>query len=201
MIKFDSKFSMVAEAAIERYQQGGLVNGDYVTFVKGYDKSDYFKGLPEMTQLKIKDMMETDLHLRISAIKSSAYAQAPVDGGMAAAGDFFADVVTEYAPGLYKDPITVPVNIIEIIDTADALGRMTSPDSQNYDNKEMRDPVKVKSSDPDRTLPTEDTKLPNANKWDDKAPGGGNYKKVNESTTQSAKSLGSLYEQVLNSKL
>ena len=174
--KFKSKFSALTEAAIERFQQGGVVNGDYVRFVKGYKNTDFYKKLPSQTQDKIDQFVDMDLHLRVSAVKSPSYAPASVEGGLNAAGEFYVDVVQEYAPGLYRHPMTVPVNLVELIDTADALGRMKSPDSLNYDNKEQQKPLEVKTNDADRALPTTNTTLKHSNSWNDKAPGGGNYK-------------------------
>lgn len=170
MIKFQSKFTLLAEQAVERYQQGGLLNGDYVTIVKNIKSSDFYKNSNQTMRDKIDEFVESDQHLRVSAIKSAVYAQMPVDGGMNAANDFYADVIQEYAPGLYKDPITMPINLVELVDTADALGRVQAPESKVYDNK-------INSgTDGENLLPQQDTKLANTNSWNDKAPGGGNTK-------------------------
>ena len=96
----------------------------------------------------------------------------PVDGGMNAASDFYADVIEEYAPGLYRDPITVPVNVIELVEYADGLGRVEAPESQVYDNK-----INM-GNDGENLLPQSDTTLANVNRWNDKEPGGGNTKQL-----------------------
>ena len=119
---------------------------------------------------------------------------------MNAASDFYADVVQEYAPGLYKDPMTVPINILLMVNSAtDGFGT-PSPDSQNYDNKEIQKPKNVNTSDKDRTLPTDNTTLANVNKWDDSKPGGGNtsgLKKLDEKSKTLEECYAKVNEQYL----
>ncbi len=170
--KFKNKFNLMVEQAVERFQQGGYINGDYVKFVSNIKSSEFFKKQSEQIQNKIIEMMDSDLHIRVSAIKSTRFPQNRVDGGLNAASDFYIDVVTEYAPGLYKDPVTVPAELIELVDTPDAMGRMTPPDSTVY-KANIHGAEELKSDDENRSNPKKDTKIAGGSKWVDKPGGGG----------------------------
>lgn len=169
--KFKNKFNLMVEQAVERFQQGGYINGDYVKFVSNIKSSEFFKTQSKEIQEKIQSMIDGDLHIRVSAIKSGRFPQNRVDGGLNAATDFFVDVVVEYAPGLYKDPVTVPVELIELVDTPDAMGRMPPPDSTVY-KANIHGAEELTSDDENRSNPKKDTKIAGGNKWVD-APGGG----------------------------
>lgn len=155
------------EQSIERFQQGGFINGDYVTLKKGIKNSPYFKELPSQSQEYIQNCLDTDLRLRISSIKSIRPATQPVDGGMNAGGGFVADVVIEYAPGLYKNPLSIPVEYIELVASgSDGFGTLATPDSLVYKTN-VHGPEEVS----DHKLPKTNTKIPYSNKHPD-APGG-----------------------------
>jgi len=171
-IKFESTFSRLAEQATERFQQGGYINGDYVRLSKSIKTSQHYKGLPKQTQEKIDGILASDLHLRVSAIKSIRPAGYSNDGSPNAAADYFVDVVQEYAPGLYKDPLTLPICCIELVDTADAMGRMPPPDSQVY-KANIHGAEEVTTKDDDRSLPKKNTKIAGGNKWVNAPIGGG----------------------------
>jgi len=168
--QFKSKFSQLTEQAVGRFQQGGYVNGDYVKFIKNYKNSDHYKEASEHVKTKIDDFAGSDLNLRVSAVKSIRPALAPVDGGMNAANGFHLDITQELAPGLYPCHITVPAEIIELVDTPDAMGRVTPPDSQVY-KANIHGAEEVETKDKDRSNPKKDTKIKGGNRWVDK-PGG-----------------------------
>lgn len=162
----------MVEQAVERFQQGGYINGDYVKFVPNIKSTEFFKTQSKQIQDKIQEMIDGDLYLRVCAIKSARYPQNRVDGGLNAATDFYIDVVVEYAPGLYKDPVTVPSALIELVDTPDAMGRMPPPESTVY-KANIHGAEELTSDDVNRSNPKKDTKISGGNKWVDKPGGGG----------------------------
>ena len=174
--KFKSKFEALSEQAIERYQQGGYINGDYIKFSSKYKSSDFYKKAGEHVQAMIDEFAESDLNIRVSAVKAIRPAIAPVDGGMNAADGFYLDVSQELAPGLYPRHITVPSEIVQMVDTPDAMGRVSAPDSQVY-KANIHGAEEVETSDADRSNPKKNTKLAKSNKWQD-SPGGGNAPKT-----------------------
>ena len=48
------------EQALERFQQGGFINGDYVKISKKITNSPYFKNAPAQTQEYIQNCIDTD---------------------------------------------------------------------------------------------------------------------------------------------
>jgi hypothetical protein len=168
-----SKFEQLFEAEMERFQQGGFLVGDRIRFKKEALKHEYVSKRAESFQNIIKSCMEPsfDLNLRIGAIKSvyPTTTQNYGNGTQSPDGIFF-DVYIEYAPGLYRNPITVPLEIVELID--DGNNRGPVPDSVRRPNN-IHGPEELKSN---TNLSTNNVSLPGANKWDDTQPGGGNYK-------------------------
>lgn len=167
MTKFKTTTLTLIETAIERFQQGGYVNGDYIRIGKSITSSPFFKKLPVQSQEHIQKCIDTDLKLRVSSVKSIRPAIQQVDGGMNAAGDFVVDVVIEYAPGLYKNPISLPVEFVELQATgSEGFGTLAPPESVVYKNK-VHGPENIKS----QSLPDKNIQIPHGNPYID-SPGG-----------------------------
>jgi len=117
MKNFTGKFEAIHEETLYRYQQQGFLCGDYVTISKDALKDEHVKKLSKQMQTMIESVMKSKTPLRISYIKSS-HAEAPSGpiGAPNIPGCIWADVVIEYAPGMWKDPMTLPLNILEKVD-------------------------------------------------------------------------------------
>lgn len=175
-----SNFDLLYEAEVERFQSGGFLVGDRVCFKKDALKHDYIAKRAKSFQDIIKACMDPsfDLNLRIGALKS-VYPTSSTNfqAGHTAPDGVFVDIYIEYAPGLYRNPMTVPIEVIDCID--DGNNRGPVPDSIRRKNdihgpKEQKaNPDDVKA---DINLTTQNVNLPGANKWDDTKPGGGNFK-------------------------
>ena len=178
MKNFDTLF----EKELERFQLGGIIVGDRIRFKKDCLKLDYIKNRASSYQDIIRACSEPtfDLNLRVGAVKSIYPTTSHnYTGGVTDAPDgIFLDIYIEYAPGLYRNPMTVPIDAVEVID--DGNNRGPVPDSLVRKNKvHGPEEIKTKQSDFDNiNLPIKNTTLPNANKWDDGKPGGGNFLKV-----------------------
>ena len=170
-----SKFEKLFEAEMESFQTGGFRVGDRIRFRKDALKHEYVAKRASSFQEIIKACMDPsfDLNLRIGAIKSiyPTTTQNYGNGTQAPDGIFF-DIYIEYAPGLYRNPMTVPLDIVDVID--DGINRGPVPDSFRRKNK-IHGPEEVKAED-NVNLTMKNNTLPGANKWDDTQPGGGNYK-------------------------
>lgn len=174
-----SNFEQIFEAEMERFQQGGFLVGDRIRFKKDALKHDYVAKRAQSFQDIVRSCLDPsfDLNLRIGAIKSiyPTTTQNYGNGTQSPDGIFF-DIYIEYAPGLYRNPITVPIDLIELMD--DGINRGPVADSSRRKNK-IHGPEEVKADSDikaDINLKNQNVKLPNANKWDDTQPGGGNYK-------------------------
>jgi hypothetical protein len=175
-----NKFDVLFEQELERFQQGGVIIGDRVRFKKNCLKLDYIKNRAQSFHDIIRSCMDPkfDLNLRVGAVKSIYPTSATnFQAGQNAPDGVFLDIYIEYAPGLYRNPMTVPIEAIEVI--SDGVNRGPVPKSLRRPNKiHNPEPIKPVQQDIDSNLnlTAVDTTLPGANKWDDTKPGGGNFK-------------------------
>lgn len=175
-----SSFEQLFESAMERFQQGGFRIGDRVSFKKDALKNKYISSRAQSYVDIIKACMEPsfDLNLRIGAIKSvfPSTTQNYGGGGTTPPDMVFFDVYIEYAPGLFRNPMTVPAEAIQTFD--DGINRGPIPNSLRRKNK-IHGPEEIEAeadSKSDVNLKNKNVTLPGANKWDDTEPGGGNFK-------------------------
>ncbi len=105
----DSQFKQLAEALSLRYEQGGFIEQDYVTFKKDIMKHPDIASRPSGYREAIMEMLNSKLNIKIAAIKPVRYASGP-----SATMNYLADVVLESAPGLAKYVITVPMEVLEM---------------------------------------------------------------------------------------
>ncbi len=176
-----SQFDVLLEKELERFQTGGFCVGDRVHFVKDALKHEYVTSRAQSYQDIIAACMEPsfDLNLRIGAIKSiyPTTTQNYGNGTEAPDGTYF-DVYIEYAPGLYRNPITVPCELIQPID--DGNNRGPVPDSLVRKNKihgpkEQEAEQNNNAEGFDVNLKNKNVVIPGGNNWDDSKPGGGNF--------------------------
>ena len=174
----ETKFDVLFENMLERFQQGGFLIGDRVRFKKDALKMDFFKNKGTNFLDIVKACMDPnfDLNLRVSAVKS-VYPTTTQNyrGGTESPDKIFVDVIIEYAPGLYRNPMTVPIETLELQD--DGINRGPIPDSIKRKSKINIKPEKTEaeqSADFDINLQNKNVKLPGGTKWDDSKPGAGN---------------------------
>lgn len=177
----ETKFNVLFENLLERYQQGGFLIGDRVRFKKDCLNLDFFKEKASGFVDLVKTCLDPkfDLNLRISAIKS-IYPTTTQNyrGGTESPDKIYADVIIEYAPGLYRNPMTVTIEAIELQD--DGINRGPIPDSIKRKSKIEIKPKKVEaafSADFKINLDNKNVPIPGGKKWDDRKPGAGNSPK------------------------
>lgn len=138
-----SKFAELYESAIQRFTRGGLLVGDLVKLREGFANDEFFKKQSANYVEKIKEFIKSGLNIRVSSIKTVRPSYQP--GNVYNEGsEFLADIVLEKAPGLYYDFITVPLSVLEHIDTGINLAPI--PDGLRYDDKSSTDVEEVGSS-------------------------------------------------------
>lgn len=168
----ESKFNVLLEYSLNRYQLGGFLIGDAVTIkpaaLKHRDIVDRGQTFKDLLEAKIKNK---DL-LRVAAVKSIRpdIAGRPNNSGVA---DFYVDVFEEYAPGLFHNVMTLPAEVLEVhdfgINLPPAAGLRRK--SKVHKSKEADTSNKLGMQSKDSTTPKVNTTLPNANKWPNE-PGG-----------------------------
>lgn len=175
----ESKFNVLLEHSLNRYQLGDFLTGMTVTIKPKYgkpltatldhpelvDRGQTFKDL-------IASCIENKTVLRVADIKSIRpdITGRPHNSG---AADHYIDVMQEYAPGLYHNVMTLPGEILEIqehgINLPPAAGmrrdsKLSKGEQHSHENKLGTYPK-------DSSNPSVNAKLPNSNKWPNE-PGG-----------------------------
>lgn len=155
-MNFKGKFENIAESTLTRYQQGGLMIGDVVKIKPNALKHPKIKDMGENVKGNIKMLMDTDLHLRVKAIKSEhTDNNFGVSDGMGlgygatfSPNGFWIDVAVEHAPGLTTNPITLPIEVLERMDFGANLPPI--PDSLKRKGNVNIKPIEVKEYDNNR---------------------------------------------------
>jgi hypothetical protein len=162
----ETKFDVLFENMLERYQQGGFLIGDRVRFKKNILAMEFFKSKGQNFIDIVKSCMDPgfDLNLRISAVKS-IYPTTTQNyrGGTESPDKIYADVIIEYAPGLYRTPMTVPIESLELQD--DGINTGPVPDSLKRKSNITIKPETIKAASTanfDVNLTTTNVKLPGA---------------------------------------
>jgi hypothetical protein len=134
------KFINLYESAIQRFTRGGLLVGDLVKFKSGIFGDDFFKDQSPNYTEKIKSFIDSGLNIRVSSIKPVRPSYQP--GNIYnESSEFLVDIVLEKAPGLYYDFITVPMRVLEHVDTGVNLAPI--PDALRYNDKSSTDVSEV----------------------------------------------------------
>ena len=142
-MKFKSKLLALVENDYNnmRYEQGGFLIGDLVHFKEDALSIPYFKNNPpgDNTKAIIRSGMKGGKVFKISYVFSD-----PNDSTT-----WMADIYHEYSPGLWADPIRVPLSALERV-------KDTFPEDPNLDpvNPDFREPDKqiIKPVDADDVI-------------------------------------------------
>jgi len=169
MNNFRGKYEQIHEDTLYRFQQGGFLAGDYVAIKKDALQSEMVDKLTNTTKEMLKALIKQQIPLRISYIKSatSEAMSGPV-GAANVPGCLWADVVIEYAPGMWKNPMTLPLAVLEKLTPENEaegyrpyskeLKRKNRNDSSEASPDKFRD-EQTKGKDKERQLTTKNTKL------------------------------------------
>jgi hypothetical protein len=109
-------FDLLYENFNNRFGQAGLLPGDFVLIKKNaLQHEEVEKSNPAYKQALEAFIKNPEINLKISAIKPvrAQYATSVGFHGDVASA-FIVDLVEEYAPGGYRGPITVPIDILEL---------------------------------------------------------------------------------------
>lgn len=166
---------------------GGFLKGDVVRLKKTVTDSDWFKHQADNVKEKLKEMIgDSNRVYRVSVLRSEkprAAGSFGIDEPVAEV----ADIVREVNPSFWVDPITVPLQYLEQIDTGvnmpgydkDLIRKDTShikpSDKIKNDDKTSAEQTNVDGKN--HKLADSNKSIEHGNKWDDKKTGGGNIPK------------------------
>lgn len=184
----NSRFETMVTEMFDRYAQGaGFLKGDVVKLKSGVTSSEWYKTQADSVKERLKGMLEKSNRIyRISALKSEKPRSAGAFG-IDSPVSSCADVVREVNPSFWMDPVTVPLEYLEVVDTGinmpgydkDLVRKDTTQaepkEKEKNSDKTAADQTLV--DDTERKLTDKNTKLENGEKWDDSKPGAGNTPK------------------------
>ena len=159
------KFDAVLEQLTRVYQMGGLLIGKYVKIKKDALNHPMIKDKPESFKKQIELMMKDSLPIKASYVNTQRPVSSGIGGVETSGGDIImVDVVTEYAPGLWTNPVTLPLDVIEPLD--DVYGDSETwhrkdnttlkPEKAEIKDKKELHIKQTGVADGDKSLPTKD---------------------------------------------
>jgi hypothetical protein len=176
---FDTLFeTLLSEHVLERDQQGGFQLGDRVKFKKDWAKNSYFDGKGESFLETIRSCSNPafDLPLRVSSFNSLKPTTLQDIGAGKSPTNWLVDIVIEYAPGLFRNPMTVPLEVLVRQDD----GINTGPRVASWTRKSrVHKPEEIETKgakDFDVNLINKNTVLPTASKTQDDSKPSKNWK-------------------------
>ena len=142
-----SKFDTIFEAQIGRFVKSGPIAGDYVKFASNLKSSNWYTSLDEARKTYVDEIVtvvEQGKPLMLSTLKKGVYETETTDSN-----EQLADIAVEYAPGLYQNNLTIPLELLEFaISSADARGTQKDPTNDQENNTTLK-PEEVNESEPD----------------------------------------------------
>lgn len=109
-------FDVLYENFVNRFGSAGFLPGDFVAIKKNALQHEEVKKSNSAYKQALESFIkDPSINLKISAIKPlrAQYASPQGFAGDTASG-FVVDIVEEYAPGGYRGPMTVPIDILEL---------------------------------------------------------------------------------------
>ena len=185
----NSKFNPLFESIYSRFREGsGFLAGDVVKLKSNYESMDCFKSLAENVKQRVQDMVKSGNNIRIGRLHNKHSGYGGLGGPIHPA--CHADLYEEVAPSFWRNLVTVPVDVIEEVDTGvnlppvpdnqkDTRDRVTEPKEaskdKKYKSKETDDQTKLAEKQThvkkgDYELATKNTTLPHSNKYNDSKP-------------------------------
>lgn len=216
----NSKFVPLYETIYNRYKQGsGFLEGDVVKLKSNYKSSEGYKQLPDTIKQRLEDIAGSGLNMRLGRLHtpdsqygSYGYLNLPAT---------HADLYQEVAPGNFGNLVTIPLDLVETIDTGVNLPPVSAAvkgDSKNttYQKPTKKTSKKNPATDEQTELGEEQThakkgnyelpekninKLPGANSYGD---GPSKFKALPKNQVkpktlkENVETLEGLYSQILN---
>ena len=162
---FKSKFVLLAEEETSRYRQGGYLMGDFAIINKKALNHPEIKNKPSNFIDVVKELINSDLPLKISAVKSERpESQHDLYGAGSLMTKIYIDLYQEYAPGLFKNAITLPAEVVDVVKPEGNNWSPAHPETWKYDNKEEINGKPVKDAEGDLEHQTQGSKRKTATK-------------------------------------
>lgn len=127
------KFVKLYENLISRFTNGGFLVGDYVKFVKNYDKNDDFEKLGNNVKDFISEIIQSGQHIRVVGIKDVMPLSRPGNPETRNGNNVTIDIALDNGGGRYSHYCTVPKCCLEVLET-DGINYPKIPEKFNFRN-------------------------------------------------------------------
>ena len=107
------KFTPLLETYLQKFTRGGFLTGDIVKVKPSISSSDFLKKQTQGFKDKLKSWTDSDLLLRVSAIKPIRPTTQGSGNAEITGSEFDVDITQEIAPGRYVDFMTLPAEFLE----------------------------------------------------------------------------------------
>jgi hypothetical protein len=167
----NSKFETLLEYSLGRYQLGGYLLGDIVRIKSTALSHPYLASRGQTFKDMVKSLIDNNKDLRVSSIKSIRPDVSGIPHRSAPDG-YYIDVFEEHAPGLAYNIMTLPSEVLELVDYGINLPPTGGIKKSNRVEKlHAEKPADLGTYPSDSSLPSNNTKLPSSNSWPNQ-PGG-----------------------------
>jgi len=139
------KFNGLLESYLQQFTRGGFLYGYMVHIKPEVFKSDFFKDQTEAYQNKLKSWAESDLLLRVGAVKPIRPTTQGGGNAEITGSEFDVDITQEIAPGRYVEYLTVPGKFLQPYNNGTDLPPI--PDSLKRKDKTQIKPEQEKPED------------------------------------------------------
>ena len=176
-----NKFVTLHESYMKQYQRGGFLVGQVFEFNDDFKSEEGYKKLGQSTKDLIDQMIDSDLHIRITDIKDTSPARYPANTQTSSL-DVVLDLALDQMGGRYTHNVSVPGSLGQAVEYApnllpipDGVRRKdkvnikpeeAEEDPNNIQNRTARgttgtaDHVGTPLSPTERSLPKQNTEIP-----------------------------------------
>ena len=149
-----TKFDVIIESAMRRFQGTNFLIGDRVKLADNYTSHEWTKAQPALKLERIKELIESGDNIRVSAVKAIRPATAQT-GHFQDVDGFYVDIIREAAPGLFmsNQVFTIPQELLELQEDYPNLAGETPKgqirkDTSHIDAKEVELDAPKMGADP-----------------------------------------------------
>lgn len=157
-------FNVLFENIMSRLQNAGYDGGDFVIVDKSVLKHPMFQNAGEQLKARLADYVNTKNRLKISIVKSAQRPSISYTVDPENPVGTLVDVVEELAPGLWQNPITLPVECIKKVDAEG--GNLTPEIPKNWKKESNDGKIKKNDNDSSRMMPTKNIQIPVGKSYD-----------------------------------
>lgn len=172
-----SKFDLIVENALHRFQRTEFLVGDLVTLTDGWDRDEWVKRQSEGTIEHVRNIIDSKHHLRVAGIRGLHNDGYSAMGNSETPDFHYVELVEELSPGRYSNFVTVPVHLVKRVELEGNNVTAPMPDDMVRDSTAHIAPEEVSAElnddpmgavkqtgvkDGDKSLPDKNVTLPGA---------------------------------------